>query len=80
MAKRRRRRRIENPEVVLGKLRAVRALWVGGHATARPIEEIAVEFYYAVGDLLEGVPLEKVVSTFKSIDGKEVLAEAESSE
>jgi len=57
------------------RLKAIRAIWVVAHATSAPTEQTAGEFYYAVGDLLEGVPLDKVLTNLRRISATEVYEE-----
>jgi hypothetical protein len=73
------RRQLAAQQSVIDKLKAIRALWIGGHTTPVPVEKTAQEFYWAVGDLLEGAPLDKVVAGLKHIDGQEVLHEVKDS-
>jgi len=39
------------------------------------VEKVAVEFYNAVGEILEGVPVEEVAPKLEQIHGPEVLRE-----
>lgn len=46
---------------VIRRLVGVRALWFAVHNDPeRSVQDLAVEFFFAVGQLLEGVPLEQV--------------------
>jgi hypothetical protein len=52
--------------------RAVRALWLGvQNDPDSPIHDVAVEFYFAVGKLIEGHSLEAI--EFRRIDRQRVL-------
>ena len=39
---------------LIDKLRAIRALHMVTYTSTTPIDKLAVEFYYAIGDILEG--------------------------
>jgi len=38
----------------LDKLRAIRALWLAAHNQASEVDQVAPEFFFAIGDLFEG--------------------------
>src|SRR5882672_4973368 len=58
------------------RLRSVRALWFAVQNDPRgSVEDVASEFYFAVGELLEGRTLKAV--TLRLIDRERVLAHAE---
>ena len=62
---------------LIDKLRLIRALHVTAYNLNVPVEKLAVEFFYALGDALEGV---KVEDLNLSIIGKEgVLRELDES-
>lgn len=67
--------KLAEANAVLDKLRAIRALWVGAHVTPHPTDKIATEFYYAAGDILEGIPLAKVLANLKNINAAGVQEE-----
>jgi hypothetical protein len=57
---------------VAARQRAVRALWLAvQNDPVSPIHDVAVEFYFAVGKLLEGHSLEAI--EFRRIDRRRVL-------
>lgn len=62
---------------VVDRLKNIRALWSAVYNT--PGQEVdagaAMEFYYKIGELLEGKPLDKLV--FHHIDRNSVLAHEE---
>ena len=59
-----------------GRLSDIRALWHAVHNDPhKSVEDLAAEFYFAVGDILEGRPLKSL--TFQKIDRERVLAHAE---
>jgi hypothetical protein len=61
---------------VAGRLRDIRALWHAVHNDPhKTVEQLAAEFYFAVGDVLEGRPLSAL--TLHKIDRARVDAHAE---
>lgn len=59
-----------------GRLARVRALWFAVHNDPRAaVESVSTEFYFAVGELLEGKSLESI--TLRTIDRERVIAHAE---
>ncbi len=59
---------------VADRQHAVRSLWLAvQNDPYRPIHDVAVEFYFAVGRLLEGVDIEAIA--FRRIDRQRVLAQ-----
>ena len=61
---------------VAGRLRDVRAVWFAVHNDPnRTIAEVAPEFYYVVGEILEGRNLRSL--SLRNIDRARVLAHAE---
>ena len=38
------------------KLQAIRALWLTAHNDTGELEPVATEFFFAIGELLEGAP------------------------
>lgn len=57
---------------VIRRLAYVRALWLTIHNTPNlTVEDVAMEFFYAVGELLEGKTLAQI--EFRKIDRKRVL-------
>lgn len=58
------------------RLKDVRALWFGVHNDPNhSVADLAAEFYYKVGELLEGKPLQLL--TYHSIDKDRVLEHVE---
>lgn len=63
---------------VVGRLRDIRALWHAVHNDPhKTVEELAAEFYFAVGDVFEGIPLKSIVGRLHKIDRERVTAHAE---
>ncbi len=61
---------------VAGRLRDIRALWHAVHNDPhKSVEDLAAEFYFAVGDVLEGRTLRAL--TLHKIDRERVRAHAE---
>ena len=61
---------------VAGRLRDIRALWHAVHNDPhKTVDELAAEFYFAVGDVLEGRTLRSL--TLHKIDRERVDAHAE---
>lgn len=61
---------------VAGRLRDIRALWHAVHNDPhKSVEDLAAEFYFAVGDVLEGRTLKNV--TLHKINRERVIAHAE---
>lgn len=57
---------------VIHRYAAVRALWfVVNNDPDHSVQDLAAEFYFAVGSLLEGIPIEQV--PLHRIDRKQVL-------
>ena len=56
-------------------LKSIRALHVGGFSTPIAVEKVAVEFMFAVGDLLEGREIKEL--ELKYIDKQDVIRELE---
>lgn len=57
---------------IVRRLASVRALWLAVYNDPdQSVQDLAVEFFHAVGQLLEGRPLEQMV--FKKIDKDHVL-------
>lgn len=69
------KRDLAQRESITQRLKNIVALYVGAYNTPKPVEQTAVEFMYAVGDLLEGTPLKDLA--LKHINMEEVLREAE---
>lgn len=59
-------RRLAAQDHLIYKLKAIRALWVTAHNTPQSIEKMEREFLFLVGELLEGIPVERL--TFNNID------------
>ena len=55
------------------KLKAIRALWVTAHNQTGDLEGIAAEFFFALGDLLEGHPPEEL--NLRNIDAQSFMKE-----
>lgn len=63
---------------ITGRLKDIRALWFGVHNDPnRSVADLAAEFYFKVGELLEGKTLKQL--TFHSIDKDRVLEHVEDS-
>lgn len=63
---------------ITGRLKDIRALWFGVHNDPNhSVTDLAAEFYYKVGELLEGKPLRQL--TYYSIDKNRVLEHVEDS-
>ena len=61
---------------VAGRLRDIRAVWFAvQNDPNKTITDVAAEFYYAVGEILEGRTLRSL--TLRNIDRERVLAHAE---
>lgn len=61
---------------VAGRMRDIRALWHAVHNDPhKTVEELSAEFYFAVGDILEGRTLQSL--TLHKIDRARVTAHAE---
>jgi hypothetical protein len=61
---------------IVRRLAGVRALWLAVHNDPDlSVQDVAVEFYYAVGQLLEGRVLEQI--EFRKIDKSRVQAHAQ---
>ena len=59
-----------------GRLARVRALWSAVQNDPKTtVENVSAEFYFAVGELLEGKSLESI--TLRAIDRERVIAHAE---
>jgi len=63
----------EEPRGPAAKLKAIRALWLTGHNQTDEIEPIALEFFFALGELLEGHPPEQLA--LSKIDRNNFLKE-----
>lgn len=48
------KRRLASEKHLLDKLKAIRTLHMASYNSRLSVEQMAVEFYYAVGDVLEG--------------------------
>ncbi len=63
---------------ITGRLKDIRALWFGVHNDPNhSVEDLASEFYFKVGELLEGKSLRQL--TYHSIDKDRVLEHVEDS-
>lgn len=58
---------------LLEKLRAIRSLHMVSYTGTAPVEKVAVEFYYAIGDILEGQQPQEL--NLKTINKEEFLKE-----
>jgi hypothetical protein len=47
-------RDLSGKSALLEKLKAIRALYITAHNETGELEPLALEFYFAIGDLLEG--------------------------
>jgi hypothetical protein len=57
------------------RLKAIRALHVTAYHAQAPIEKLAVEFFYTIGDLLEGTAADKL--PLKLINQEDFMREYE---
>ncbi len=48
------KRQLAGTQHLLEKLTMIRALHMVTYTSTTPVEKLAVEFYYAIGDILEG--------------------------
>lgn len=63
---------------ITGRLRDIRALWFGVHNDPNhSVSQLAAEFYFKVGELLEGKSLTQL--TYHGIDKERVLEHVEDS-
>lgn len=63
---------------IVGRLKDIRALWFAVHNDPKhSISDLSAEFYYKVGELLEGKSLSSL--TYHNIDRNRVLQHAEDS-
>lgn len=53
-------RKLASVQHLVYKLKAIRSLFVTAHNSPYEVQKVAVEFYYAVGDLLEGRKVEEL--------------------
>ena len=47
-------RDLSSKQALVEKLKAIRALWITAHNQTTDLEPVATEFFFAIGDLLEG--------------------------
>lgn len=47
-------RDLSGKSALLAKLKAIRALWITAHNQTSELEPLATEFFFVIGDLLEG--------------------------
>ena len=67
------KRKLSAQQHLLEKLRMIRALHMVSYTAMTPVEKVAVEFYYAIGDILEGQSAKEL--SLKMIDKTEFLKE-----
>lgn len=67
------KRRLQSSQHLIDKLRAIRSLHMVTYTSTTPVEKMAVEFYYAIGDILEGQQPKEL--NLKVIDKEEFLKE-----
>lgn len=48
------KRRLASEKHLIDKLKAIRSLHMASYNSRLTVEQMAVEFYYAIGDILEG--------------------------
>lgn len=48
------KRRLASEKHLIDKLKAIRSLHVTSYNSSLSVQEMAIEFYYAIGDILEG--------------------------
>lgn len=67
------KRKLAAQQHLLEKLRAIRSLHMVSYTGTAPVEKVAVEFYYAIGDILEGQQPTEL--NLRSINKEEFLKE-----
>jgi hypothetical protein len=67
------RRRLAQQQHLLDKLKIIRALHVVSYNMRRETNDFAVEYYFAIGDILEGVKPEEL--NLRVINKEEFLRE-----
>lgn len=67
------KRKLAAQQHLIEKLRSIRALHMVSYTGTAPVERVAVEFYYAIGDILEGQQPKEL--NLKVIDREEFLKE-----
>lgn len=67
------KRKLAAQQHLLEKLRAIRSLHMVSYTGSAPVEKVAVEFYYAIGDILEGQTAKEL--NLKAINKEEFLKE-----
>lgn len=67
------KRKLAAQQHLLEKLRAIRSLHMVSYTATTPVEKVAVEFYYAIGDILEGQQAKEL--NLKMINKEEFLKE-----
>lgn len=67
------KRKLASNQHLIDKLRMIRSLHMVTYTSTVPVEKLAVEFYYAIGDILEGQPPKEL--HLKVIDKEEFLRE-----
>lgn len=67
------KRQLASQEHLLSKLRAIRALHIVAYNSNTPVDKMAPEFFYAIGDILEGQKPTDL--NLKTIDKQQLLEE-----
>ena len=67
------KRKLASNQHLIDKLRMIRALHLVTYTSTMSVEDVAVEFYYAIGDVLEGQHGKEL--NLKIIDKEEFLKE-----
>lgn len=67
------RRQMASQDHLLSKLKMVRALHMTAYNSTVPVEQLSAEFFYAIGDILEGQKPEDL--NLKVINKEEFLKE-----
>jgi len=67
------KRKLQAQQHLLTKLRAIRSLHMVSYTGTASVEKVAVEFYYAIGDILEGQQPKEL--NLKIINKEEFLKE-----
>lgn len=67
------KRKLAGQAHLIEKLRAIRSLHMVSYTGKEPVEKVAVEFYYAIGDILEGQQPKEL--NLRTIDKEEFLKE-----
>lgn len=53
-------RTLATQQALIQRLKAISALWVVTHNSPAPIAKSSIELFYLLGDILEGIPPDKL--------------------